>query len=90
MSSGKGRDVRVRGGRLGRGRGDGERARRAEDVGEGARRAEDVGRGEDRGVEGEEMDRLESNGIVERESRKYKKRWTERKRRARCKGREER
>ena len=47
-------------------------------------------RGEDRGVEGEEMDRLESNGIVERESRKYKKRWTERKRRARCKGREER
>jgi len=37
---------------------------RAEDVGGRARRAEDVGRGE----EIEEMDRLEGNGIVEREN----------------------
>jgi len=41
--------------------------RRVEDVGERERRAEDVGRGEDRGVEGEEMERVEGNGIVERE-----------------------
>jgi len=48
-------------------RGDGERVRRAEDVGERERRAENIGREEYRGVEGEEMDRLEGNGIVERE-----------------------
>lgn len=64
MSSGNRRGLRVRGGGQGRGRGDGERERRAEDVGGRARRAEDVGRGE----EIEEMDRLEGNGIVEREN----------------------
>ncbi|XP_042604335.1 uncharacterized protein LOC122141313 [Cyprinus carpio] len=64
MSSGNRRGLRVRGGGQGRGRGDGERERRAEDVGGRARRAEDVGRGE----KIEEMDRLEGNGIVEREN----------------------
>ncbi|XP_048019756.1 transcription termination factor Rho-like [Megalobrama amblycephala] len=79
MSSGNRRGLRVRGGGQGRGRrgrgdrerGDRERERRAEDVGGRAedvggraRRAEDVGRGE----KFEEMDRLEGNGIVEREN----------------------
>lgn len=69
MSSGNRRDLRVKGGGQGRGRrerGDRERERRAEDVGGRAgraRRAEDVGR---EGIE--EMDRLEGNGIVEREN----------------------
>lgn len=75
MSPGKGRCVE------GRRSGDGERARIAEDVGARERRAEG-------GVEGERIDVLEGSGIVERESRKYK-RWAERKRKARCKSREE-
>jgi len=69
-------------------RGDG--TRRLEGVGE-VRRAEDVERGEDEGVEGEEMDRVDCNGIsVKSKRRKYEKTLTKGKEKARCKRREER